>query len=73
MVVDDEEEYELETILKHRIKEAQRLYLVMWKGYPIIESSWEPESHLQNASLILDDYLRHVGPEDQRCSQTRGN
>ena len=65
IVVDGEEEYEVEAILRHKGKGAQRLYLVMWKGYPIIEASWEPESHLQNAPLILEDYLRHVGAEDQ--------
>ena len=40
IVVDGEEEYEVEAILKHKGKGARRLYLVMWKGYPIIEASW---------------------------------
>ena len=39
IVVDGEEEYEVEVILKHKGKGAQCLYLVMWKGYPIIEAS----------------------------------
>ena len=56
-MVEGEEEYELEAILKHKGKGARRLYLVMWKGYPIIEASWEPESHLRNAPLILEDYF----------------
>ena len=46
MVVDGEEEYEVEAILRHKGKGTRRLYLVMWKGYPITEASWEPESHL---------------------------
>ena len=46
MVVDGEEEYEVGAILRHKGKGARRLYLVMWKGYPIIEAIWEPESHL---------------------------
>ena len=65
MVVDGEEEYEVEAILRHKGKGARRLYLVMWEGYPIIVARWEPESHLQNAPLILEDYLHHVGVEDQ--------
>ena len=73
MVVDGEEEYEVEAILRHKGKGARRLYLVMWKGYPITEASWEPESHLRNAPLILEDYLRRVGVEDQRRRRTRGN
>ena len=56
----------MEAILKHKGKGAWRLYLVMRQGYPITEASWEPESHLRNAPLILEDYLRRVGAEDQR-------
>ena len=64
IVVDGEEEYEVEVIPRHKGKGAQHLYMVMWKGYPITKASWEPESHLQNALLILEDYLCHVGAED---------
>ena len=39
IVVDGEEEYEVEAILKHKGKGARPLYLVMWKGYPITEAS----------------------------------
>ena len=35
IVVDGEEEYEVEAILRNKGKRAQHLYLVMWKGYPI--------------------------------------
>ena len=73
MVVDGEEEYEVEAILKRKGKGGQRLYLVILKSYPIIEASWELESHLQNAPLILEDYLRHVGAEVQCQWPTRGN
>ena len=37
MVVDGEEEYEVEAILRHTGKGARHLYLVMWKGYPITD------------------------------------
>ena len=73
MVVDGEEEYEMEATLRHKGKGARRVYLVMWKGYPIIEASWEPESHLQNALLILEDYLRNVRAKDQCRCQNRRN
>ena len=65
MVINGEEEYEVEAILRHKGRGAHPLYLVMWKGYPITEASWEPKSHLQNAPLILEDYLHHVGVENQ--------
>ena len=55
MVIDGEKEYEVEAILRHKGKGAWDLYLVMWKGYPIIEASCKPKSHLQNTPLILED------------------
>ena len=71
-MVDGEEEYEVETIIRHKGKGARRLYLVMWKGYPITEASCEPKSHLQNAPLILEDYLRCVGAKVQPQHRNRG-
>ena len=56
-------EYEVEQILRHKGKGARRRYLVSWKGYPLTEASWEPESCLQHAPDILADYLRRVHPE----------
>ena len=45
--------------------------LVMWKGYPTTEARLEPQLHLQNAPLILKDYLHHVRTEDQYRYQNR--
>ena len=59
----------MEIILGHKGKGAWHLYLVMWKAYPITEASWEHELHLQNAPLILEDYLCRVRAEDQRQRQ----
>ena len=70
ILVDDAEEYEVEGILRHTGKGASRRYLVLWKGYPVTEASWEPESHLQNAPQILEDYLRRVAESDKRRSRT---
>ena len=46
MVVDGDEEYEVEAILRRKSKGARHLYLVVWKEYPITEASWEGESHV---------------------------
>ena len=62
-MVDGEEEFEVEAILRHKGSGARRLYQVLWKGYPITEASWEPESHLRNAPQILEEYLRRVAAE----------
>ena len=42
---------------------------MLWKGYPITESSWELELHLDNTPQILEDYLRRVATMTgrQRC------
>ena len=63
VVVDGEEEFEVEAILRHKGSGARRLYQVLWKGYPITEASWEPESHLRNAPQILEKYLHRVVAE----------
>ena len=70
-LVEGELEYEVEGILRHTGKGARRRYLVMWRGYPLTEATWEPESHLTHAPAILEDYLRRVHEEEQRA-RTRG-
>ena len=60
IMVDDKEKYEVEAILRHKGKGARCLYQVLWKGYPITKASWELESHLCNASSLLENYLRRV-------------
>ena len=71
ILVDGEEEYEVESILRHKAKGAWRLYQVLWKGHPMIEASWEPELNLQNASSLLEDYLRRVATSKPMRSQKK--
>ena len=56
-LVGDTLEYEVERILRHQGTGAGRRYLVLWKGYPLTEATWELESHLANAPDILEEYL----------------
>ena len=71
ILVDGEEEYEVEAILRHKGRGARRLYQVLWKGYPVTEASWEPESHLRNASSLLEDYLRRVAETERKRSRKK--
>ena len=71
ILVDGEEEYEVESILRHKGKGARRLYQVLWKGHPVTEASWEPELNLQNASSLLEDYLHRVAESEPKQSQKR--
>jgi hypothetical protein len=66
---DGEEEWEVEKILKKRIRQtgsrkAQRRveYLVLWRGYPEWEATWEPEAHLENASKAIEEYEKRAQP-----------
>ena len=60
IVIEGEEEYEVEGILRHKDEGALRQYLVLWKGNPLTEASWEHVSHLEHAPLILEEYLRKI-------------
>lgn len=40
---DQQEEYEVETILSQRTIEGTEYYLVKWEGYPYERCTWEPE------------------------------
>jgi len=60
-IENDEERYEVETILKHQRRGRGYRYYVKWKGYPITEASWEPLSNFeQGGEEVLKEYqLRH--------------
>ena len=60
ILVGDTLEYEVEGLLWHQGSGARCRYLVLWKGYPLTEATWEPESHLTNAPDILEEYLCQV-------------
>ena len=60
VLVDEEEEYEVKGILRHKRGGAWSHYLMLWKDYPLAEVTYEPESHLTNAPLILEDCLHCV-------------
>ena len=51
-------EWEVEKILKHRRHKGKVQYLVKWTGYPVSQSTWEPESHLENAKELIQDYKK---------------
>ena len=59
-LLDGEEVYEVESIMKHRRKGRGYEYLVKWKGYDTNEATWEPSSQYSNDGDMLEQYkLRH--------------
>ena len=56
---DDNEEFEVEKILKQRKNENNGFeYLIKWKGYEINESTWEPEENLVGCKILLSQFKR---------------
>ena len=49
IMVDGEEEWEVERILRRRTKGRQRQVLVKWKGY--LNPTWEPTAALVNTEV----------------------
>ena len=56
------EEYEVDKILDSRWHRRQLQYLVLWKGYPISEATWEPAQHLKNAPDVVHAF-HHQYPQ----------
>ena len=55
---ENDNEFEVEHILNHRIVNGTDQYLIKWKGFASDENSWEPVSNL-NCPQLLQDYWQH--------------
>jgi Chromo (CHRromatin Organisation MOdifier) domain len=55
-ILDGEEVYNVETILKHRKRGRSYQYLIKWERYPISKASWEPETAFSNDGDLLSTY-----------------
>ena len=59
-VVEGEEVYKVESILKHRRRGRTYQYYVKLQGYPISNASWEPENSFSTDGDLLTQYkLQH--------------
>ncbi len=48
-VAPEQPEFEVDMLLQKRFYRNRVEYLVLWKGYPPHEATWEPLEHLSNA------------------------
>ena len=53
VAIDDETEYVVDRIVRHRGRPRHYQYLVRWAGYDESEDMWLPESELGNAPEVL--------------------
>jgi hypothetical protein len=55
-LLEGEEVYEVESIIRHKGRGRSIQYYVKWKGYPITDATWEPESSFSDDGEILEQY-----------------
>ena len=53
------EEWEVECIVGHRKRGRSNKYHMLWKGYPITEATWEPESVFDHVQETLQPYKEY--------------
>lgn len=63
-----EEEYEVESILDHRLVAGTMEFLVQYRGYPPEENSYEPEYNLAGCDELRREYLANLGLPTERTS-----
>ena len=56
VLINGEEEYEVESLIKDRYhkRRRKRQYLVKWKGYPASDNSWVDEQDLHSDELLAE-------------------
>jgi hypothetical protein len=57
----EEEQWEVERIIGHRKCGRGYQYHMLWKGFPITEATWEPESVFDHAQETLQPYKEYHG------------
>ena len=52
-LLEEQEVYEVEMIVKHRRRGRGYQYFIKWKGYPIEEATWELETNISKDGDML--------------------
>jgi len=56
VIINEEEEYEVEEVQKHRTRERGMQYLMHWKDYGDEYDQWIAESGLPHEKQAIKDY-----------------
>lgn len=59
-------EYEVERVIGRKNGVNGREYQVKWRGYPLSESTWEPENNLKTCKDLIQDYDRKIDEASKR-------
>jgi len=65
----ENEEYVVESIIRHRRYRKRVQYLIKWEGYDVEESTWEHETNLTNCPTILHPYQVENGIESESAQE----
>ena len=56
IIINEEEEYKVKEVRKHRKHEREMQYLVHWKGYGDEHGQWIAETGLPHTKEKIEDY-----------------
>ena len=59
-IINEEEEYEVKEVWKHRKQDRRTQYLVHWKSYGDKHDQWIVESGLPHAKEVIEDYWTKI-------------
>ncbi|XP_069615191.1 M-phase phosphoprotein 8 [Ranitomeya imitator] len=66
---DEEDVFEVESILDSKTEEGEVLYRVRWKGYDSEGDTWEPEAHLDDCKEVLLEFRRKQAEIKQKAAK----
>lgn len=56
VTINNQPEYEVDTILDSKIHRNSLQYFVSWKGYSVSDRTWEPVEHLKNCIALIHKF-----------------
>ncbi|KAG8452903.1 hypothetical protein GDO86_004633 [Hymenochirus boettgeri] len=63
---DEDDVFEVESILDSKTEGSEVLYRVRWKGYDADGDTWEPEAHLDDCKEVLLEFRRKEAENKQK-------